>query len=63
MSLHINVENKTSETQKKFGVIHLNVPNLFKFYEKIPFGVKIMQKSAKTTQLSNKCNKYEFLHF
>ena len=26
--------------QKRCGIIHLNVPNLLQFYEKIPFRVK-----------------------
>ena len=48
--------------QKRCTVIHLNVPNLL-FYEKKPFRVKKMQKTVKTIQISNKCNKYEFFAF
>ena len=40
-------------------MIHLNVPNLLQFYER----VKNMQKTVKTIHLSIKYNKYEFLHF
>ena len=46
--------------QKRCGVIHLNVPNLLQFYEKMYIRVKKMQKTVKTIQLSNKCNKNEF---
>ena len=46
--------------QKRCGIIHLNVPNLLQFYEKIPFRVKKVQKTVKSMHLSNKCNKYEF---
>ena len=68
MSSHINGENKTSNfqkllKQKRCGIIHLNVPNLLQFYEKIPFEVKKVQKTVKSMYLSNKCNKYEFFAF
>ena len=49
--------------QIRCGVIHLNVPNLLQFYEKMHFRVKKMQKTVKTIQLSKKCNKYEFFAF
>ena len=49
--------------QKRCGVIHLNVPNLLKFYEKMYYRVKKMQKTVKTMLLSNKCNKNEFFAF
>jgi hypothetical protein len=45
MSSHINVEKKNLKISKNFetkrcDIIHLNVPNLLQFYEKIPFKVK-----------------------
>ena len=49
--------------QKRCGLIHLNVPNLLQFYEKMHFRVKKMQKTVKTMQLFYKCNKYEFFAF
>ena len=49
--------------QKRCGLIHLNVPNLLQFYEKIHFRVKKMQKTVKTMHLSNKCINMIFLHF
>ena len=62
--LKIKLENfQKLLKQKRCGVIHLIVPNLLKFYEKIFFRVKKTQKTVKTIQLSNKCNKYEFLTF
>ena len=62
--LKIKLENFQKLLKKKrCGVIHLNVPNLLQFYEKIPFRVKKMQKTLKTMHLSNKCNKYEFIAF
>ena len=49
--------------QKRCGIIHLHVPNLLQFHEKIPFRVKKMQKTVKTMHVSNECNKYEFFAF
>jgi len=65
MRLHINDKIKLENFQKLVKqkgccVIHLNVPNLLQFYEKMYYRVKKMQKTVKTIQLSNKCNKNEF---
>ena len=62
--LKIKLENfQKLLKQKRCGVIHLNIPNLLEFYEKMHFRVKKTQKTVKTIQLSNKCSKFEFLHF
>ena len=62
--LKIKLENfQKVLKQKRCGVIHLNVPNLLQFYEKMHFRVKKTQKTVKTIQLSNKCNKFEFFAF
>ena len=62
--LKIKLQNfKKLLKQKRCGKIHLNVPNLLQFYEKIHFRVKKMQITVKTMHLSSKCNKYEFLNF
>ena len=46
--LKLKLENfKKLLKQKRCSVIHLNVPNLLKFYEKMPFRVKKNAKNCK----------------